>query len=143
MRYLSQSEKAHIREAWLHKKSWLKSRPSELLAETDFFNFESEFGALPGDLKWFFENCGSGGSEFEIESLSKLSYYQRKFQRHLQNDLTNVVILGVDGCGNPFGISRSSGKILLRDHETGEIEQIADSFPHFLKTLVDSPPLGD
>lgn len=42
--------------------------------------------------------------------------------------MQDVLITGWDGAGNPFGIERSTGRIIVEDHNFGGIHEMAPSW---------------
>jgi hypothetical protein len=104
----------------------------------DLTAFESEFGPIPDDYRWFLSECSGGtvGSEW-VDGIAELPETHRKFRA--ESDFENgwsmrgVFIIGWDGAGNPFGIESSTGKLLVEDHNFGGVHEIAASFAAFLE----------
>ena len=47
--------------------------------------------------------------------------------------MADVFVIGWDGAGNPFGIDRATGRVLVEDHNFGGIHEMAESFSAFLE----------
>jgi SMI1/KNR4 family protein SUKH-1 len=108
--------------------------PSELDA------FEREFGNLPPDVRWFLEAHGGGavGSEW-LDGVRKLRSSQLKYQQESGPtgwSMTNVIIVGWDGWGNPIGVERETGEVLIEDHTHGGVHVEAPSFLVYLQKLL-------
>ena len=121
-------------EAWHSLPIAVRSAPA---TEEQLRQFESSFGAIPEDFRWFLSTCGGGpvGSEW-VDDIERLVESHRKFQCEWGPPcgwtMKGVFIIGWDGGGNPFGIEVSTGKVLVEDHDFGGIHQIAESFAAFL-----------
>lgn len=100
--------------------------------------FESAFGSIPADFRWFLMQCGGGtiGSEW-VDGIKELADTHRKF--NAESDINNgwtmdgVFVIGWDGAGNPFGIETATGRILVEDYNFGGIHEMAPSFEAFLE----------
>lgn len=110
-----------------------------LASESELRAFEVVHGAIPADFRWFLAECGGGvvGSEW-VDGIAQLSQTHRKFEAESSLahgwTLKDVFVIGWDGSGNPIGIHRNSGKVLVEDHNGGGIEEWAPSFESFLKS---------
>jgi hypothetical protein len=98
--------------------------------------FESCFGPIPDDFRWFLAECGGGavGSEW-VDGIERLAGTHRKFRQELgPGGWTSheVFVIGWDGAGNPFGIHRAQGSVLVEDHTFGGVHKLAESFAEFL-----------
>jgi len=106
--------------------------------ERQLDEFESEFGQIPDDFRWFLVHCGGGtvGCEW-VDGIDKLADTHRKFaaESAIINGWTmkGVFVIGWDGAGNPFGIETATGKILVEDHNFRGIHEMASSFQSFLE----------
>jgi hypothetical protein len=111
----------------------VRKRPA---TEAELLAFESEFGPIPAEFRWFLSVLGGGpvGSE-HVDDIAALRETHRKFAREFGPPrgwtLRNVFVIGWDGAGNPFGIA-SSGEILGEDHNVGSIFTMSPSFERFL-----------
>jgi hypothetical protein len=110
-----------------------RSKPA---SETQLRFFETKFGEIPSDFRWYLANCGGGvcGREW-IDDIERLEKTQRKFKLETGPEgwkMRGVFVIGWDASGNPFGIERSSGRVLVEDHHSGSIDELAASFPRFL-----------
>lgn len=105
---------------------------------SDLTSFESLFGPIPDDFRWFLMQCGGGtiGSEW-VDGIDELADTHRKFnaESEIENGWTmdGVFVIGWDGAGNPFGIETATGRILVEDHNFGRIHEMAPSFEAFLE----------
>src|SRR5262249_31235558 len=120
-------------EAWHSLPIAVRSAPA---TEEQLRQFESSFGAIPEDFRWFLTTCGGGpvGSEW-VDDIERLTESHRKFRGEAGPGgwtMKGVFIIGWDGNGNPFGIELSTGKLLVEDHDIGGIHQLAESFENFL-----------
>ncbi len=46
--------------------------------------------------------------------------------------MRDVFVIGWDGAGNPFGVHAQTGKLMVEDHNFGEVHELAASFPEWL-----------
>jgi hypothetical protein len=104
--------------------------------ETQLRTFEQEFGSIPDDFRWFLTKCGGGvcGSEW-IDGIAELTTTHRKYRAGSRPSgwtMADVFVIGWDGSGNPYGIHRSTGEIIVEDHNFGGIHVMAPSFGDFL-----------
>jgi hypothetical protein len=120
-------------EAWQTLPADCRYPPA---SEDQLRQFEATFGPIPADFRWFLGHCGGGviGSEW-VDGIEQLPGSHRKFQNERKPEgwsMSNVFVIGWDGAGNPFGIHRVSGKLLVEDHNFGGIHEMAKSFSAFL-----------
>jgi hypothetical protein len=100
--------------------------------------FESAFGPIPSDFRWFLMHCGGGtiGCEW-VDGIDELADTHGKFNAESQIEngwtMSGVFVIGWDGSGNPYGIETTTGKILVEDHNFGGIHEMAPSFEAFLE----------
>src|SRR5690242_7035902 len=88
--------------------------------ESQLETFEREFGAIPEEFRWYLSTCGGGvcGPEW-LDDINELAQTHRKFNAECVGPrgwtwtMRGVFIIGWDGGGNPFGIERSSGRIIV------------------------------
>ena len=103
--------------------------------------FEQAFGEIPPEYRWFLLNCGGGvvGREW-LDGITKLPASQTKYQKEfgppLGWSMERVFIIGWDGFGNPIGIHKPTGRVLLEDHNFGGITELAGSFIEYACSLV-------
>jgi len=102
--------------------------------------YEAEFGPLPDEVRWFLVEAGGGvvGRE-HLDGIENLPESQRKYVSEFGPDgwsMTNVVIVGWDGWGNPIAVDRASGRVLVEDHNFGGIHEEASSFQEYLEHLL-------
>ena len=104
--------------------------------EKQLREFEAIFGPIPGDYRWYLAHCGGGviGSEW-VDGIDELPASHRKFRAECGPggwSMRDVFVIGWDGRGNPFGIHRSTGKLLVEDHDFGGVHEVAESFEAFV-----------
>jgi hypothetical protein len=105
-------------------------------SEQQLLQFEAEVGPIPPDFRWFLATCGGGvcGSEW-VDGINELPRTHRKFRAESRPGgwtMQKVFVIGWDGWGNPFGIERATGWILMEDHDFGGVHQMAESVQLFL-----------
>jgi hypothetical protein len=120
--------------AWLALPEDIRYPPA---AEDQLRSFESEFGPIPLEFRRFLAEFGGGvvGREW-VDGIRELPFTHGKFRKEFGPhgwSMADVFVIGWDGAGNPFGIDRSSGKVLVEDHNLGGIHEIAESFGGFLE----------
>ena len=120
-------------------KAW-RDLPAELrfapATQDQLREFESIFGSIPLQFRWFLEVCGGGvvGSEW-VDDVLRLAESHRKYRREFGPGgwtMVDVFIIGWDGAGNPMGINVKTGQVIVEDHNFGGIHQLASSFLDFL-----------
>ena len=105
--------------------------------EEELQEFETVFGTIPEDYRWLLQTCGGGviGRDW-VDGIVVLADSHRKFQREFGPPrgwtMRDVFVIGWDGGGNPFGIERSTGRVLVEDHQFGGIHELAPSFEEFV-----------
>ena len=91
--------------------------------------FESEFGPIPADYRWYLAECGGGviGSEW-IDGIEELAATHKKV-REGQNRgfyrISHFFPVGWDGFGNVYGYDLGTGHIIMEDHNFGGVHEIA------------------
>lgn len=106
-------------------------------SEEQLREFEAIHGEIPADYRWFLLACGGGhfGAEV-IDDIGRLTKSHAKFKREFGPPrgwtMRDVFIIGWDGAGNPFGIERSTGRVLVEDHNFGGIRELALSLEEFM-----------
>ena len=109
--------------------------------EEELCEFESRYGQIPEDYRWFLLNCGGGvvGSEW-LDDIATLARTHDKFSSEIGPPrgwlIRGVFVIGWDGSGNPFGIEISTGRVVVEDHNFGGIHELAASFEQFLLRLI-------
>jgi len=109
-----------------------------IATERQLEEFESAFGIIPDEFRWFLLHCGGGtiGTEW-VDGIDELPRTHRKFKAEsaIKNGWTmeGVFVIGWDGAGNPFGIESATGRMLAEDHNFGGIHEMSSSFPAFLE----------
>jgi len=96
-------------------------------------NFETSFGPIPRDYRWYLLNCGGGviGSDW-IDGISELAETHRKV-RDEHTALQDFFAIGWDGCGNPYGFDVATGGIVSEDHQFGGFHKVAGDFYGLLR----------
>ena len=126
---LSSEDKQKIQALIANLPPSLRSEPA---TETELAEFEATFGLIPNDYRWFLATCGGGifGAE-HLDDIVRLVGSHEKFRKEFGPPrgwtMKNVFIVGWDGAGNPFGIEKSTGKILVEDHNFGGIHEMSPS----------------
>ena len=124
-----------IRDAFQELPEGVRCIPA---VEVDLQHFEIKFGRIPADFRWFLSHCGGGtiGAEW-IDGITELARSHTKYQdeRTAPNgwSMQGVFVIGWDGAGNPIGIEKSTGRILVEDHHFGGVHEMAPSLEEFLK----------
>ena len=95
-------------------------------------DFESDFGAIPSDYRWYLAECGGGviGCEW-IDGIEELTSTHRKVQEGQRRGFYRIprfFPLGWDGAGNPSGYNQETGHIVTEDHDSGGIYDLASDF---------------
>lgn len=109
----------------------------EIASEDELQEFEAAFGEIPADYRWLLSTCGGGvvGAE-RVDGIAELAKTHAKFRQEFGPSrgwtMRDVFIIGWDGGGNPFGIERGSGRILVEDHDFGGIHELAGSLEEFI-----------
>lgn len=98
----------------------------------DLAVFESEFGTIPPDYRWYLAECGGGviGSEW-IDSIDELPTTHRKVREGQGRGFYRIVRffpLGWDGFGNAYGYELETGHIVMEDHNFGGVHEVATDF---------------
>jgi hypothetical protein len=120
-------------ERWRLRPEGMRYPPA---SEHALSQFELAFGPIPTDFRWFLSVCGGGvvGSEW-VDGISQLTATHEKYNREKGPrgwHSSSVFVIGWDGAGNPFGISRVSGAVLVEDHNSGDSYELSPSFEDFL-----------
>jgi hypothetical protein len=124
-----------IVSAWSKRPEDIRSPPA---SDAQIAAFERKFGPMPSDFRWFLAACGGGvvGSEW-VDDIGRLGETHTKFVAESGSPrgwrMEDVFVIGWDKGGNPFGIHRKSGKMLVEDHDFGGIHEMASSFEAFLE----------
>ena len=108
--------------------------------EDQLRQFESEFGPIPTVFRQYLSICGGGlvgGGAECVDGIERLSVTHRRFGQEVLLGywklMSDVFVIGWDGCGNPYGIHRETGRLLVEDHTFGGIHEMAASFEGFLR----------
>ena len=107
---------------------------SDTATVSEVADFESRFGAIPTDLKWFLLVLGGGavGTEW-LDDIRQLAESHTKVAAEQEYwKLLDCFVVGWDGAGNPMALSRSTGELVVADHNTGQRHQLAPSLQAFL-----------
>ncbi len=131
---ISPDTKQKIQE---HIAAMPKSLRREPATEQELRTFETSYGPIPEDYRWFLLTCGGGhfGAE-EVEDIERLTRSHDKFRREFGPPrgwtMRDVFIIGWDGAGNPFGIQTTTGRVVVEDHNFGGIHELAPSLEEFM-----------
>jgi len=124
------SNRRLIRALWDARPKEIRSAPA---AENALVGFESEFGAIPENLRWFLSQCGGGavGSEW-VDDIERLGASHTKYQKgcvagHWHS---NMFVIGWDGGGQPFGLDTATHSVVVESD--GEVRQLSPSLEDFL-----------
>jgi SMI1 / KNR4 family (SUKH-1) len=130
----SQDTKKKIQE---HIAAMPESLRRETATEQQLREFETIYGAIPQDYRWFLLTCGGGhfASEF-VDDIAELTKSHTKFRREFGPPrgwtMRNVFIFGWDGFANPFGVEINTGRVVVEDHNFGGIHELAPSLEDFM-----------
>ncbi len=132
---MDENLKQTVLNAWRRLPSAVRSPPA---TTAELSAFEAEFGPIPPNFRWYLTECGGGpgGTEW-IDSLPDLIETHRRFRSESASGfwpgLVDVFVIGWDGCGNPYGIHNSSGRVLVEDHDFGGVHELAATFADYLR----------
>ena len=131
---MDEATRDRIITSWLTLPDELRGRPA---TEQQLRVFESRFSPIPPEFRWFLLTLGGGpvGCEW-VDGISELSSTHEKFNEEFGPPrgwtMAGIFVIGWDGWGNPYGIERETGKVLVEDHNFGGIHEMASSFEAFL-----------
>ena len=100
---------------------------------------------LPEDFKEFLLRYGSGavGDAIilglkEAEFVATPSFVEKSlhFRKALPIGYENLIVIGIDGAGNPVGFNSPGTEIITFDFNFGEKEIIAESFEEYLEKAI-------
>ena len=120
-----------------HIAAMPESMRCEPATEQQLREFETIYGAIPEDYRWFLLASGGGhfGSEF-VDDIFDLAKSHAKFRREFGPPrgwtMRDVFVIGWDGFANPFGIEIATGRLLVEDHNFGGIHEVAPSLEEFM-----------
>jgi hypothetical protein len=120
------SQQQQIKDAHCELPEDCRREPA---SPADLAAFESEFGAIPTDYRWYLAECGGGviGSDW-IDSIEELAATHRKVregQRRGCYRIARFFALGRDGFGNVYGYDLETGHIVMEDHNFGGVHELA------------------
>lgn len=127
-----------ILDAFFQLPEEIRRQPA---TEQELDAFETAFGELPADYRWFLRTCGGGavGREW-LDGIQQLWRSQAKYEKELGPpagwSMERVVVIGWDGFGNPLAIHKPTGRVLVEDHNFGGIHEVAPSFLAYLEMLL-------
>lgn len=130
---MSPATQSVLQEHWRKRPEGMRYSPA---TEQELSRFESAFCPIPKDFRWFLAKCGGGvvGSEW-IDGISQLSATHEKYNREKGSQgwqRSAAFVIGWDGSGNPISICDVSGVVLVEDHNSHEVYELAPSFEEFL-----------
>jgi len=120
-----------------HIEAMPEAMRCEPATEQQLCEFETTYGAIPEDYRWFLLTCGGGhfGAE-EVDDIVDLTRSHAKFHREFGQPrgwtMQDVFIIGWDGSANPFGIETTTGRVVVEDHNFGGIHELAPSLEEFM-----------
>ena len=125
LRKMTEEQRDQVVKAHCDLPSGCRREPA---TEEQIRDFESSFGPIPEDYRWYLITCGGGviGSEW-VDGIEELPTTHRKV-RDGGYTISNFFPIGWDGSGNPFGFDTVAGVILCEDHDFGGIHQEAEDF---------------
>lgn len=100
---------------------------------------------LPPDYKEFLYKYGSGGvgkvivlGLREAEFVATPSFVEQslEFRKQLPVEYSKMVVIGVDGAGNPVGFNPSDSTIFVFDFDFGGYHALASSFEEYLDKAI-------
>jgi hypothetical protein len=119
-----------IRALWEGRPEDVRSAPA---SEANLIEFESEFGPIPEDYRWFLAECGGGivGSEW-VDDIEHLAASQRKYEQERDAGYwhSSMFVIGWDGGGQPFGVDPLTQAVV--SEADGQIRTLSPSIEHFL-----------
>jgi SMI1/KNR4 family protein SUKH-1 len=127
-----------ILDVWSRLPDDVRSPPA---SEAQLKAFEDEFLPIPQDYRWFLGACGGGpvGHDW-MDSITELRDTHVRFREEIESGywagLADVFVVAYDGAGNPYGIHKSSGKVLVQDHDFGGVHELAASFEEYLRKRI-------
>lgn len=124
----------HLLSLWRKLPAAIRFQPA---SEQELQEFEALHGPIPLPFRAFLANFGGGvvGTEW-VDGIQQLHATHIKFKMESGADgrqLPDTFVIGWDGAGNPFGIHKVSGAVLVQDHTFGGVHQLASSFGEFLR----------
>lgn len=132
-RDVDETSKSRMLRAWNEQSSELGSPPA---TEAELRAFESRYGPIPAEFRWFLHACGGGvvGSEW-VDDVESLPASHDRFQegKAIEHGWTmeNVFIIGWDGGGSPMAIEHATGRVVV-EHPGLDPWVLAPSFEVFL-----------
>lgn len=122
-----------ISKLWLARLEEIRYVPA---TDRALGSFETEFGPIPDDFRWFLAACGGGvvGSEW-VDGIQQLASSHRKHQRERTRNggKANFFLIGWDCAGQPFGIDRATGEVVIEpEGSDGEVRRLSPSIEAYL-----------
>jgi len=107
-----------------------------LASNSERVHLESSVGVVSDEHWWFLQKIGNCpiGCEW-IDGIDEVYQSNEKFERESKYwTMNNVVIVGWDCSGNPFGQDKKTGKILIEYHDgpTG----VSEAAPNLIAFLI-------
>lgn len=133
------TSRALILKLWAARPEEIRYEPA---TEDALSSFETEFGPIPEDFRWFLASCGGGvvGSEW-VDGIQQLagSHRKRLGERSAGGWKSDFFLIGWDGVGHPFGIDQATGELVAElEGGDGVVQRLSPSIEAFLlKGLID------
>jgi hypothetical protein len=104
-------------------------------SEADLQRFETAFGELPADYRWFLSTLGSAAG---LDDLAKLWHSQAKYEKAFGPpigwSMERVLVIAWSATGDPIAIHKPTGRVLT-ETRGGDIRELAPSFLDYLEQL--------
>lgn len=117
----------------------------EPASEEEIINAERKLGTkLPEEYKVFLREFGAGGvggaiilglSEAEFLYTPSFVDISLQFRKQFRDDIPeygNLVVIGIDGSGNPIGYLPNNTTIFVNDHDFGGRYDVANDFCDYI-----------
>jgi hypothetical protein len=117
--------------AWHALPTGMRSEPA---TDTELAAFETRFGPIPADFRWFLRGLGGGvvGAEWLDDIRQLAQSYAKLADEQSYWQLSDSFVVGWDGAGNPIALVHRTGELVVADHNTGQRHKLASSLRDFL-----------
>jgi hypothetical protein len=108
---------------------------SPAASEDDLQRFETAFGALPADYRWFLSTLGGVDGLDDVARLwHSQGKYEKAFGPPMGWSMERVLVIGWSEAGEPVAIHKPTGRVLT-ETRGGDIRELAPSFLDYLEQL--------